>query len=542
MGYIIKLRDTLKRLGLDNLSKIMGTETVKLIDDLGFKVTKKMLAEHVVKQKGPDGLLSDKITRDLLIRSLSEEDARQLANKLGCDFESPYKLLTNKKYKRNSFEEQVLYGFFDCSEFLNSRTYDINLVRPLTSIDPVYPLFDHQRNVCRKVVRYLELDKSPRVLLHLPTGAGKTRTAMNVISNILREKGGLDSVVVWLAYSEELCEQAAEEFERAWSALGDREVNVYRNFGHHKRTKLNDINNGILVSSLGLLYNQSMSSQEMFFDLSRRTILIIMDEAHQSIAPTYQHLLRILNIGDRIPLLGLSATPGRSLLDAGVDIQLAEFYSRNIVTIKQDGYSNPIKYLQDNGFLAQIKYIQLRSPSSHLGLSNSDLKKLEASLDIPQDLLVRLGKDQLRNLLIIDRVIKEARNNGKIIVFACTVEHAKMLAYILRLKELNAESITSETPNESRRTIIEDYKHGDIQILTNYNVLTTGFDAPKTNVAVITRPTKSVGLYSQMVGRAMRGPKVGGNNECRILTVVDDIPGCKDFSEAFNFWDDIWEK
>ena len=81
----------------------------------------------------------------------------------------------------------------------------------------------------------------------------------------------------------------------------------------------------------------------------------------------------------------------------------------------------------------------------------------------------------------------------------------------------------------------------DLQVITNYGVLTTGFDAPRTNTAVIARPTDSVVLFSQMVGRASRGTRAGGNKECKIITIVDELPGFRSVAEAFEYWDDIWE-
>ena len=79
-------------------------------------------------------------------------------------------------------------------------------------------------------------------------------------------------------------------------------------------------------------------------------------------------------------------------------------------------------------------------------------------------------------------------------------------------------------------------------MLFNYGVLTTGFDAPMTSAAVISRPTKSLVLYSQMVGRVIRGTRVGGTPEAEIWTVVDqNLPGFRDLSEAFNNWNDVWD-
>ena len=78
-------------------------------------------------------------------------------------------------------------------------------------------------------------------------------------------------------------------------------------------------------------------------------------------------------------------------------------------------------------------------------------------------------------------------------------------------------------------------------VLCNYGVLTTGFDAPQTSCAVITRPTDSLVLYSQMVGRVIRGEKAGGNKEADIITVVDtNLQGFGSVADAFFNWEDVW--
>jgi superfamily II DNA or RNA helicase len=77
----------------------------------------------------------------------------------------------------------------------------------------------------------------------------------------------------------------------------------------------------------------------------------------------------------------------------------------------------------------------------------------------------------------------------------------------------------------------------------NYGVLTTGFDAPQTSAALIARPTKSLVLYSQMIGRAIRGPRAGGNETAEILTVVDTgLQGFGDVEQAFLNWEDVWQE
>ena len=79
-------------------------------------------------------------------------------------------------------------------------------------------------------------------------------------------------------------------------------------------------------------------------------------------------------------------------------------------------------------------------------------------------------------------------------------------------------------------------------ILVNFGVLTTGFDAPSASAVVIARPTQSLVLFSQMVGRAIRGPRAGGTETCEIVTVVDpSLPGFGDVAAAFLNWEDVWQ-
>jgi superfamily II DNA or RNA helicase len=94
-----------------------------------------------------------------------------------------------------------------------------------------------------------------------------------------------------------------------------------------------------------------------------------------------------------------------------------------------------------------------------------------------------------------------------------------------------------------RAHIISDFK-GESEksmVLCNYGVLTTGFDAPRTSCVIIARPTKSLVLYSQMVGRAIRGPQAGGNQKALIVTVNDPtLPGFGNVEAAFVNWEDVW--
>jgi DNA repair protein RadD len=111
------------------------------------------------------------------------------------------------------------------------------------------------------------------------------------------------------------------------------------------------------------------------------------------------------------------------------------------------------------------------------------------------------------------------------------------------MENINCAIVTGETNSLERRNNIEMFKDetSGLNIIINFGVLTTGFDAPKSNVAIIGRPTQSVTLYSQMIGRVMRGKKAGGNKDCKVVTVKDPIYGFRDMSESFEYWEELWD-
>jgi superfamily II DNA or RNA helicase len=129
-------------------------------------------------------------------------------------------------------------------------------------------------------------------------------------------------------------------------------------------------------------------------------------------------------------------------------------------------------------------------------------------------------------------------------LFAASVQQSDLLAAVLSARGFWAASITSKSPN-GRAESIAAFKDNEEcpKILCNFGVLTTGFDAPRTSAALIARPTLSLVLYSQMVGRAMRGRAAGGNSSCEIVTVVDtSLKGFDSITDAFSNWEDVWEE
>ena len=133
-----------------------------------------------------------------------------------------------------------------------------------------------------------------------------------------------------------------------------------------------------------------------------------------------------------------------------------------------------------------------------------------------------MADDHERNELIVDRV-RKAAEQGPVLLFANSVEHAQFLTARLCLSRVASASIYADTDVAVRQFFVRQFLKGRIKVLANYQVLATGFDAPKTATIVVSRPVFSPVRYMQMVGRGLRGPKNGGTDTCKLITVVDNL-------------------
>ena len=413
-------------------------------------------------------------------------------------------------------------------------------VPPTDTISPEYGLFDHQRNVVRKLTPLLAQDER-RAVLHLPTGVGKTRTAMHVVADWLCTCE--PSVVVWLASGQELLEQAVLAFKEAWSHLGTRPLQLGTMWGD-RMPDLDSFSDGFLAVGLAKGWAViSRTDPDWALRLSSRVRLVIFDEAHQSIARTYRQIAEELTLDFRCALLGLTATPGRTWADIDEDGKLAEFFSGNKVSLDVSG-DNPIEYLIDNGFLARPIFRTLLSKPG-INIGDDELARISGALEIPEEIVASLSMSEQYVTAVLEGIMELlGTGHRRVLVFAATVDHARVLTAILTARGVQSHIVTGSTPVRVRQQAIRTFKsdHEDPIVLVNFGVLTTGFDAPKASAVVIARPTQSLVLYSQIVGRAIRGPKAGGTETCEILTVVDpSLPGFGDVTEAFLNWEDVWQ-
>jgi len=520
------------------LRRLLGTSTADVLEGLdpGLVAGERFgaLAASLVE---PSEALRDADKRDQIIAMLPLPKARELATRLAV--EEGKDLYANlRRAASDGAMLPVLFSFFGVVRDARAPSDTAPSAAPL---EAAYGLFEHQRTAAAQVVR--ALSQPPRkAVLHMPTGSGKTRTAMHIVAAHLKNKE--PTVVCWLAQNAELLDQAANEFEQAWRNLGNRSVDLVRFWGHRNPDPL-EARDGLIVAGLAKMYAFDRRDPATMLRLADRASLTIIDEAHQAIAPTYASILTALHTKrPSNSLLGLTATPGRTWSDIAEDQKLSDYFEGHKITLEVEGYHDPVTFLIEEGYLARPTFRTLNSAGG-LELSDEDVQELSDSIDIPEDLLEKLGADTQRNLKIIAAVEDLIGRHRRIIVFAPSVANARLLAAILTARGHDADVVTGQTNSSERERIIRRFRSNANRsmVLINYGVLTTGFDAPATSAAVIARPTKSLVLYSQMVGRATRGPRAGGNAEAEIVTVADPhLPGFGSIADAFKNWEDVWHE
>ena len=540
----MKVKDLLLRLGTENLIKFIDDDLFKIIQIRDKSILKqKNFTETILKLSSEKKILINANFRKILLESLKENEAKIIGRLFNLSGDDIWNKLNNIDFKKKK-NLDLLFEIFNVTndENLENNNY-IDKENPIV-IEPNYPLFDHQINVLNQTKEFF---KTPikKVLLHMPTGAGKTRTAINLVSEKLKENN--KNLVVWLAHTEELCQQAHDEFSKAWEIIGNRNLKSYKLFKNF-RYNLDDINSGFIVLSLDYAYSLTKTNQNKFFSLARKSKFVVMDEAHMSVAPSYQQVLEIL-VNKETCLLGLTATPGRAEILSNENFKLAKFYNKQKATLNIKGYKTPIEFLQDKNYLAKVQTEKLEVSTNIAKIFTKkdiakELKRIQSGRDLSNEFIKKLSMNETRTNMIIEKTIIENKDkNNKIIIFAGSVESAKNIDLILKMENINCALVTGETHLVERRNNIEKFKDvkSGLNVIINYGVLTTGFDAPKANIAIIGRPTQSVTLYSQMVGRVMRGKKAGGKKLCKVVTVKDPIKGFRDMSESFTYWEDLWQ-
>ena len=407
-------------------------------------------------------------------------------------------------------------------------------------VQPGYQLYQYQRQVLRELLDLLilpnqtQFGRGPRAVAHLPTGAGKTRLACHAACHLLNQQKNEDKILVWLASGEELCQQAADNLATAWSYLGNRPAHIQRYWGRANELTFEP---GFLVTSLAKLYSASNNNPTLLINLATRAAAVIFDEAHQAVATTYQFVTEQL-LTYEPPLLGLTATPGRKTMPGDEDYQLAELFSFQKVTIDPQGHPDPVTYLIIQEYLAEPIFTPITLTSQ------LPVHEPAGPSDYQEPTLRRIGQDPNWKGEITRATTEALNAHRRVIVFCPSIESVHQCAAELSARGCHIGTITGTTPYDQRHTVIEQFKSNepDPMALLNYGVLTAGFDAPRTSCVIVARPTTSLVLYSQMIGRAMRGPRSGGNRRCQIYTIIDTkLNGSGSIAESFQNWEQLWQ-
>ncbi len=405
------------------------------------------------------------------------------------------------------------------------------------------PLHRYQETTSRKIVDLLAgRTQSSRGLVQLPTGAGKTRVAVESVIRDLRAAPSEEHrLIIWIAQSEELCEQAIETWTYVWQAAGPpgARMAMSRLWGGNKalreETKLH-----LVVATIQTLAS-ILENRRQVYEWMSDPHLVIIDEAHGAIATSYTPVLawfgRSFNDKSK-SLLGLSATPYRGSNEKETE-RLVGRFGRNLIEPDEFTAENAHEYLQDLKVLARVDHHELEGIELTLkdmrSATDEDAQSLmlEARIDLQQ-----VADSTRRNEAILSHI--KSSTTGPTLVFAASVEHAEALAAVLSVEGMPSAAISGKTDLGHRRSIIEDFRKGKIRVLTNFDVLTQGFDAPKVDAVYVCRPTFSPNKYIQMIGRGLRGPLNGGSEKVLIVNVRDNVKQ-HGHTLAFTQLDYLWK-
>lgn len=520
-------------------------------------------------------ILKNKNFRKSLLQCMSTSEILQLRDncltgqeKAEQDPIAVIEIIANKPWKQNLLSSYLLKTW-EVSDDVFDKEKDDTVVENIvnSSEKQFYELLDYQYYIKQRALTNLTSGNLlERMLIHMPTGTGKTKTCMHIITNYinfsLEEKG----LIIWIAHSIELLQQAYDTFVSVWGHLGNGPIIAYKLWG---KNEINDLDlqlNGVVFCGLAKLMSISESNLKLYERLKKDCRLIVFDEAHKAAAnktrKIVEDFMRLPENYENRSLIGLTATPGRTTDDSYDNNLLSNMFGGKLIHIDSDilnqinygklkalntvAEENIIKYFQERRILAKmiperLKYKQ-QFTERELQILGSELKDMGFDdKEYTEEQLTILARNKERNLAIMEKLRSLNIERKPTIVFACSVEHAKMLSAMLTLEGIHNSLVLGEMESMDRKKAIEVFKKRDsgVDIIINYEVLTTGFDSKNIKCVFITRPTKSIVLYSQMLGRGLRGPLMGGNEEC-ILVDIDDNLQAFDNETAFSHFNDYW--
>jgi DNA repair protein RadD len=500
----------------DELKEIVKSFARGMSESMGWKNTlnpvipNELIPNLIVESLGVKLLQSGTIRATLARHSISKDDTNgyALANLLGCE-RAPEKIegaiiqLQYRPSTKFAYEFCNLLGLPQSFATVSS-TDDRPRFEITRAAIPIQPLLDFQKNVYSNLREVIE-SPNGRGLVVMPTGSGKTRTTVQSVVDSIHEGDIPPHGIVWIADRDELCEQAMETFRKVAEQRCRIPLYLWRywkgNICDIHESSKGDIVPGIVITSVQTLQRRIKNNDAIAMHILNKSNLFIVDEAHRNLDWIEKMHNQLIMNRNQAVLVGLSATPFRRVdAESG---RLATIFSWNAITPFEGGAESPemvIETLVEMGVLANRQDKTIRE----FGIKSQDI-----------------GDDgQLKICIeIVNELIEN--NHQSIIVFTPNVKWANLAASILSLQsdDVVAESLSSETPALIRRGIIHSFREKECHVLFNCEILTTGFDAPKTDAVIISRPAMKPHdpLFLQMVGRGLRGPKFGGTKNCTVV-------------------------
>ena len=425
---------------------------------------------------------------------------------------------------------------------------------PFLEVEGAYSLpelHDYQKTIVAKVrdmLRNGRVDGAKRRgMISMPTGSGKTRVAVQAVVEAMRDDG-FNSGILWVADRDELCEQAVEAWQQVWSSIGAHEsvLRISRMWGEQRRPPLPTSELHVVIATIQTLYAK-FSNQPREYEFLADFTLVVFDEAHRSVAPTFTSVMQEIGLTrwqrkDEPFLLGLTATPYRGHY-VEETARLVNRYGSNRLDAGAFDSDDPeavIHELQDMDVLARVDHETIEGGS--FSLNADELTKMNTKLRppwLPQSVQDRIARDSERTKRIIEAYVHSVDPDWPTLIFATSVEHAQTVAALLNSKGVKSRAVSGETEPSTRRSVVREFRSGEIKALVNYGVFREGFDAPTTRAIIVARPVYSPNLYFQMIGRGLRGVKNGGSDRCLILNVEDNIENFQR-ALAFSELDGLW--
>ena len=498
----------------------------------GLETLNRQKQEKVVYALFGNSLLNSVSRRTDLLFHCNEEKFSQFCERLKVPEDSGQKYDLSTQMACKPWSEMSALAMAFRSIFKIEDTYmpiteslseTVSLIEPVSLVPPAY---DYQLEVAGKIKLFLKSNRSA-ALMQLPTGAGKTRVTIQAIVETLWDRDTCKDSFVWLAHTQELCAQAHDTFRRLWIANGNAAIKTYCLWGSRK-AKINATQPSAIFATFGTF--ASLYDRDELDDLAPKLHCVVVDEAHRASSRIFGRVLRRLK--EQVKILGLTATPGRHAESHSANIELKDLFDSELISSSQLG-EDPIAELQRRGILAvpKIQFIE-----------GSDVELFaKASGEVGSETLQVLSYDEGRNQIIIDKIAGLAAGGHKVLIFSCSVEHSKILVAGLAGLDVIANYVDSNMSSGRRMSVIDSFSRGESTVLLNYGILSTGFDVPDISAVVITRPTSSIVLYSQMLGRGMRGPKAGGSEDFIGLDIRDNTDSFGGVNEVYNYFEGLWD-